>query len=81
MTYPKKVTTLKKRPTKSSSKKLADIADKFKDLPADDLDFIKELDKQFKLHGGKIKIKVENENVTVSKGSKNAKRTIEGELG
>lgn len=76
--YPKKVSTLKKRPSKPSLKKVADITDKFKDLPADDLAFIKELDKQFKLHGGKVKIKVENDNATTTK---NSKRTIEGDLG
>uniref|UniRef100_A0A1I8MF16 Uncharacterized protein n=1 Tax=Musca domestica TaxID=7370 RepID=A0A1I8MF16_MUSDO len=83
LSYPKKVNTLKKRPTKSTSlKKVADITDKFKDLPADDLAFIKELDKQFKQHGGKVKIKVENDNSTAPGSSgKNSKRTIEGELG
>lgn len=78
LSYPKKVSSLKKRPSKSTLKKVADITEKFKDLPADDLEFIKELDKQFKLHGGKVKIKVENDNATETK---NSKRTIEGELG
>ncbi|XP_061390111.1 putative uncharacterized protein DDB_G0268364 [Musca vetustissima] len=82
LSYPKKVNTSKKRPSKSTSlKKVADITDKFKDLPADDLAFIKELDKQFKQHGGKVKIKVENDNATTVSTSKNSKRTIEGELG
>lgn len=117
--YPKKVTTLKKRPTKTPatttltssaaqtsssaattkpSKPRVKIASKttattkppsltasFGNLPADDLEFIKELDKQFKLHGNKIKIKVERENTTTSSssssGGKNSKRTIDGELG
>ncbi|XP_046802325.1 putative mediator of RNA polymerase II transcription subunit 26, partial [Lucilia cuprina] len=78
LSYPKKVSSIKKNPSRTSLKKIADITEKFKDLPADDLAFIKELDKQFKLHGGKVKIKVENKNVTESK---NSKRTIDGELG
>ncbi|ALC48590.1 CG11380, partial [Drosophila busckii] len=124
--YPKKVTTLKKRPTKtptsstsstssashatsrSTSKpskprvKISSILKAattsttttkatvkttkspaldatFSNLPADDLEFIKELDKQFKLHGNKIKIKVERDNSTAA--NKNSKRTIDGELG
>lgn len=117
--YPKKVTTLKKRPTKTPStaatlatttkpsKPRVKIASKattlattttkapaltaladasFSNLPADDLEFIKELDKQFKLHGNKIKIKVERDNSTSSAasaagGKTNSKRTIDGELG
>ncbi|XP_017139394.1 alpha-protein kinase 1 [Drosophila miranda] len=124
--YPKKVTTLKKRPTKTptaattstsgsttsgrggtsssgtttkpskprvkigkttrpstvtrGSTKAPALAASFSNLPADDLEFIKELDKQFKLHGDKIKIKVERDNSTGS-GGKNSKRTIEGDLG
>ncbi|KAH8419670.1 hypothetical protein KR009_000692, partial [Drosophila setifemur] len=112
--YPKKVTTLKKRPTKtpttaamstsrSTSRSTTKpskprvkivkttaaattkvparaLAESFGNLPADDLEFIKELDKQFKLHGDKIKIKVERDNSTTS-GIKNSKRTIEGDLG
>lgn len=76
--YPKKVNLIKKNSLKTSLKKIANITEKFKDLPADDLEFIKELDKQFKLHGGKVKIKVENNNITETK---NSKRTIDGELG
>ncbi|KAL7742700.1 hypothetical protein ACLKA6_013044 [Drosophila palustris] len=112
--YPKKVTTLKKRPTKTPSTaatlpagsqtsttkpskprvkiatsgktrttKVPTLDDKFSNLPADDLEFIKELDKQFKLHGNKIKIKVERDNSTNTAGGngKNNKRTIDGELG
>ncbi|KAH8394446.1 hypothetical protein KR222_005715, partial [Zaprionus bogoriensis] len=121
--YPKKVTTLKKRPTKTPStaatfatttkpskprvkiskasaatsataatktttatattKPPASLDASFSNLPADDLEFIKELDKQFKLHGNKIKIKVERDNSTSSAagGKNNNKRTIDGELG
>lgn len=105
--FPKKVTTLKKRPTKTpttvpisisrattlkpskprvkigtsattkSPTKAPALTETFGNLPADDLEFIKELDKQFKLHGNKIKIKVERDNST-SSGGKNSKRTIEG---
>ncbi|EDX00871.1 putative mediator of RNA polymerase II transcription subunit 26 [Drosophila yakuba] len=108
--FPKKVTTLKKRPTKTpttvpiaisrattlkpskprvkigtsattkSTTKAPALTETFGNLPADDLEFIKELDKQFKLHGDKIKIKVERDNST-SSGGKNSKRTIEGDLG
>ncbi|XP_055902917.1 putative uncharacterized protein DDB_G0268364 [Eupeodes corollae] len=73
--YPKKVTSLKKKPTKSPI--IKSPIESFKDLPVDDLEFIKELDKQFKLHGDKIKIKVERDNST----AKNSKRTVEGDLG
>ncbi|XP_037880668.1 nuclear transcription factor Y subunit beta isoform X1 [Glossina fuscipes] len=76
--YPKKVTVLKKRLIKPSLKKAADITEKFKNLPEEDLLFIKELDKQFHLHGAKIKFKIEHVNVTDHKSSK---RTIEGDLG
>ncbi|KAI8033856.1 activating signal cointegrator 1 complex subunit 2 homolog [Drosophila gunungcola] len=115
--FPKKVTTLKKRPTKtpttapissssretttkpskprvkivksagpsstrSTTKVPAALTETFGNLPADDLEFIKELDKQFKLHGDKIKIKVERDNSTsASAGGKNSKRTIDGDLG
>lgn len=93
--YPKKVHSLKKRPTKTpisyatasamqnsknKRKKVTDVTAAFKDLPADDLEFIKELDKQFQLHGEKIKIKVEHDNTTESE-KQNSKRTIDGELG
>nr|XP_036232911.1 myb-like protein Q [Bactrocera oleae] len=93
--YPKKVHSLKKRPTKTPTsyvtasatqnsknkrKKVTDVTAAFKDLPADDLEFINELDKQFQLHGEKIKIKVEHDNSTESE-KQNSKRTIDGELG
>lgn len=83
ITYPtkKKATnSVKKRLLKPSLKKLADITDKFRHLPENDLAFIKELDKQFKLYGGRVKIHVENVNQTVA-NNKNNKRTIEGDLG
>lgn len=80
--YPKKANSLKKRLLKPNSlKKLADITEKFRHLPENDLTFIKELDKQFKLYGGRVKIHVENVNQTSTGGNKNNKRTIEGELG
>lgn len=78
-TYPKKANSLKKRLLKPSFKKLADITDKFRHLPENDLAFVKELDKQFKLYGGRVKIHVENVNQTAS--NKNNKRTIESDLG
>lgn len=78
--YPKKANSLKKRLLKPSLKKVADITEKFRHLPENDLAFIKELDKQFKLYGGHVKIHVENVNQTTA-GNKNNKRTIEGDLG
>lgn len=80
ISYPKKANSLKKRLLKPSLKKLADITDKFRHLPENDLAFIKELDKQFKLYGGRVKIHVENVNQTANV-NKNNKRTIEGDLG
>lgn len=56
------------------------LLDEFAALSPQDTEFIKQLDKQFKLHGDKIKIKVERENNTAV-GNKNSKRTIEGSLG
>lgn len=76
--YPKKVSFIKKNSWKASLRKIANITEKFKDLPADDLQFIKELDYQFTQHGGKVKIRIENNNITETK---NSKRTIDGELG
>ncbi|XP_037931403.1 uncharacterized protein LOC119666193, partial [Teleopsis dalmanni] len=86
--YPKKATTLKKRPTKALAntnttlptkiqKSNKNIVEAFKDLSEDDLEFINELDKQFKVHGNKIKIKIEHDTAV----TKNLKRTIDGELG
>ena len=54
------------------------LADRFGGLAADDMAFIKELDRQFATFGNNIKIKVVNENST---NSKNIKRTINGEVG
>lgn len=60
------------------SKHQKSILDEFAGLSSDDTAFLKELDKQFKLHGDKIKIKVESDNTTTPK---NSKRTIDGSLG
>lgn len=65
------------KPTKTPAK--TSLIDEFRHLPAEDLEFIKQIDKQFKLHGENITIKVERENIT--KANKNSKRTIEGSLG
>jgi hypothetical protein len=57
------------------------LLDEFKQhLPADDAEFLKQIDKQFKLHGDKLKIKLERENTTKAY-NKNAKRTIDDSLG
>jgi hypothetical protein len=68
----KKATSLK--PTKHPKT----IVDLFREYPADDREFIRQLDKQFAKFGDNIKIKVEKENGTTSK---NTKRTIDGSLG
>lgn len=62
------------KPTKSPKS----ILEQFKQLPADDLAFLREVDKQFKNHGNNIKIKVVKDNST---NSKNQKRTINGDVG
>ncbi|XP_058450488.1 putative uncharacterized protein DDB_G0291608 [Malaya genurostris] len=72
-----------KRPTKKASsakptKTPKSIIDEFTGLPPDDIDFIKELDRQFNEHGNKIRIKIQQENST---GTKSTKRTIDGDLG
>lgn len=54
------------------------LLDEFSGLTEDDTKFIKELDKQFKVHGDQIKIKIKKENTTTTK---NSKRTIDGALG
>lgn len=66
------------KPTKAPKS----IVEQFRGLPADDLAFIEQLDKQFQLHGEKVKIKVERENTTTqtSGNGKNSKRTIDGSL-
>lgn len=53
------------------------IIDAFNGLPAADIEFIRQLDKQFNKFGDNVKIKVQKENRTTSK---NTKRTIEGSL-
>jgi hypothetical protein len=55
------------------------ILEEFRNLSPADVEFIKQVDKQFKVHGENIKIKVERENTTVI--NKNTKRTIDGALG
>ncbi|XP_055542235.1 putative uncharacterized protein DDB_G0268364 [Wyeomyia smithii] len=72
-----------KRPTKKASsakptKTPKSIVEEFTGLPPEDVDFIKELDRQFNEHGNKIRIKVQRDNST---GAKSAKRTIDGDLG
>lgn len=69
----KKATTHLK-PTKGPKS----VIDAFKNLPADDLEFIKQLDKQFNKFGDNVKIKIQKENRTTTK---NIKRTIDGSLG
>lgn len=66
------------KPTKTPAAKTS-LIDEFRHLPAEDLEFIKQIDKQFKMHGENITIKVERENIT--KTNKNSKRTIDGSLG
>ncbi|XP_058823622.1 probable basic-leucine zipper transcription factor Q [Topomyia yanbarensis] len=72
-----------KRPTKKASsakptKTPKSIVEEFTGLPPDDIDFIKELDRQFNEHGNKIRIKIQRDNST---GIKSVKRTIDGDLG
>ncbi|CRK97197.1 CLUMA_CG010594, isoform A, partial [Clunio marinus] len=62
------------------SKTQKTIIDEFRHLSPDDVEFLKQVDKQFKMHGNKIKIKVERENATVFT-NKNTKRTIDDSLG
>lgn len=64
------------KPTKPSKT----IIDEFRHLSSEDLEFLKQVDKQYKVHGDKIKIKVERENSTAVV-NKNSKRTIDGSLG
>lgn len=66
----------KKRPVKIITSKSP--LDEFRNLPAEDYQFIKELDKQFKLHGNNLKIKIERDNNT---SLKSIKRNIDGDLG
>lgn len=62
------------KPTKSPK----NVLEVFKNLPADDFEFIKQLDKQYSKFGNNVRIKVQNVNRTTSK---NQKRTIDGSLG
>lgn len=55
------------------------IVDQFRELPAADVAFIQELDKQFATYGGNVKIKISKTNTTTN--SKNIKRTINGDVG
>lgn len=64
------------KPTKASKT----LIDEFRNLSPADVEFLKQVDKQFKVHGDKIKIKVERENATAVV-NKNIKRTIDGALG
>uniref|UniRef100_A0A336M2H5 CSON009293 protein n=1 Tax=Culicoides sonorensis TaxID=179676 RepID=A0A336M2H5_CULSO len=74
-----KTSPIKKANSSKPTKSPKSILDQFRNLSADDKEFLKELDKQFALHGDKIKFKVERENIT--KNASNKKRTIDGELG
>lgn len=57
------------------------ILDEFRQhLTPEDAEFIKQIDKQFKAHGDKLKIKIEKENAT-KVNNKNQKRTIDDSLG
>lgn len=69
---------VKKASSAKPDKSPKSIVDVFKGLPADDIEFIQQLDKQFEKFGNNIRIKVEQENRTTAK---NAKRTIDGNLG
>lgn len=69
---------IKKASSAKPTKTPKSILEEFSGLSDDDTKFIKELDKQFKVHGDKIKIKVQKEIATTSK---NSKRTIDGSLG
>lgn len=62
------------KPTKSPKS----VLEAFKNLPADDLEFIKQLDKQFSKFGNNVKIKLQKVNRTTTK---NQKRTIDSSLG
>lgn len=70
----KKATTQLK-PTKGPK----NVIENFKNLPAEDLNFIEQLDKQFSKFGNNVKIKIQKENRTSA--NKNTKRTIDGNLG
>lgn len=61
------------KPTKGPK----NLLDTFKTLPADDFEFIKQLDKQFHKFGDNVKIKVQKINQT----TKNTKRTVDESIG
>ncbi|XP_055694863.1 involucrin isoform X2 [Lutzomyia longipalpis] len=65
------------KPTKTPKS----VVDLFNGLPEEDIKFLKELDKQFKVHGDTIKIRIERDNTTGTTQGKNSKRTIDGDLG
>lgn len=72
---------VKKAKSTKPTKAPKSIVEQFRNLSAEDKEFLKELDKQFALHGDKIKFKVERENVTKGGKGSTKKRTIDGELG
>lgn len=76
LNYQIKKATTHLKPTKGSKS----LLETFKTLPADDFEFIKQLDKQFNQFGNNVKIKLQKENRTTATG-KNIKRTIDGSLG
>lgn len=65
------------KPVKNSKSVLEEFQ---QHLAPEDADFIKQIDKQFKDHGDKLKIKFERENSTKPM-NKNTKRTIDDSLG
>lgn len=69
---------VKKASSHKPVKSPKNIVEVFKGLPADDIEFIKQLDKQFEKFGNNIRIKIEKVNRTMAK---NSKRTIDGSLG
>lgn len=74
-----KKATVHIKPTKGP-KNTRNVLEAFKSLPEDDLEFIKQLDKQFNKFGNNVKIRVQKVNQTAA-SSKNVKRTIDGSLG
>jgi hypothetical protein len=70
-----------KKPLNLKPAKSSKLLDEFQQhLAPEDADFIKQIDKQFKEHGDKLKIKFERENST-KPANKNTKRTIDDSLG
>lgn len=67
-----------KKATAKPTKSPKSVLDSFKDLPADDQEFIRQLDQKYKQFGNGLKIKIQKENRTTTK---NSKRTIDGSLG